>query len=162
MRHRRLLCRALIVVSSCAALLGPVTLTGMGPAAADDNTPIPLGAAWQPPQNSPNGNLALVGADASTAAQQAESAAVALAKRTGQSQVVSAATTETSLVTAEPDGTLVADQSALPVRVRSGKGWTAVSTRLARTSAGRLAAAALPGDAVSFSAGGTRRFRSCR
>jgi hypothetical protein len=146
--------RALVVAVSCLGLLGPVTAVGMGSAAADD-TPVPVGAAWQPPQNAPDGNLALVGADNGSATQQAETAAVALAKKTGKPQAVAAATTQTSQVTAEPDGTLVADQNVLPVRVRSGKAWAAVSTGLARTSSGRLAAAALPGDTVSFSGGGT-------
>jgi hypothetical protein len=90
------------------------------------------GAAWQPPSNSPTGNLAPLSAGSGTADEQAETAAVALAKKTGQSQVVSAETTATSLVTAEPNGMLVADQSVLPMRVKDGKGWTAVSTRLAR------------------------------
>lgn len=139
---------------ACLGLFGMAGVAGAGPASADV-APVPLGAAYQSPASTPDGNLALLSTDGGSAAQQAATAAVALAKKTGKAQVVSAATTQTSLVTAEPNGTLVADQNVLPVRVRSGKSWTAVSTRLARTPAGRVAPVALPGDSVSFSGGGT-------
>lgn len=138
----------------CLGLLVPVAAVGAGPASADV-TPVSLGSAWQSPASPPDSSLALVGADDGSGTQQAEAAAVTLAKKTGKAQVVAAAMTQTSQVTAEPNGTLVADQNVLPVRVRSGESWTEVSTRLARASSGRLAAAALPGDAVSFSGGGT-------
>ncbi|HEV3379550.1 MAG TPA: hypothetical protein VG142_00960 [Trebonia sp.] len=139
---------------ACLGLYGLAGMAGVGPAAADVS-PVALGPAWQPPENAPSGNFAPLGGNSTTATQQAEASAVSLAKKTGMAQVVSAATTQTSLVTAEPNGTLVADQNVLPVRVRSGKSWTPVSTKLARTSSGRLAAVALPGDSVSFSPGGT-------
>jgi hypothetical protein len=90
----------------------------------------------------------------SSADQSAEVAAVKLARSTGKAQVVAALTTQTTLITAEPNGELSAQQNVLPVRVKRGADWLAVSTRLV-SSGGRLSPGAVPGDTVSFSAGGT-------
>jgi hypothetical protein len=158
MRGDRGFRRALIVAVSCLGLMVPVTAAGMSSASAAvaDAPAASLGSAWQGPQSPPSGqNMALLGTGDSGAVQEAEAAAVQAARKTGTAQVVAAATTQTSLVTAEPDGVLEASQNVLPVRVRRGSGWAAVSTSLVRAAGGRLAAAAVPGDTVSFSGGGT-------
>ena len=58
-------------------------------------------------------------------------------------------------MTAEPDGVLSASENVLPVSVKRGADWVAVSTRLVPGTGGRLSPDAVPGDAVSFSSGGT-------
>ncbi len=88
-------------------------------------------------------------------AQAAESAASKVAKSTGAPAAVAALTTATSTTTAEPDGELTYTGYVLPVRVRRGTSWVPVSTELARSRDGMLAATAVPGDSVEFSAGGS-------
>ena len=116
-----------------------------------------LGEAWQAPEGpAPDSNLPTVGAgQQASSAMTAEDMAVKQARATGKAQVVGALTTETTLETAEPDGVLSAQENVLPVRVKHGAGWVAVSTRLVPGTGGRLRSAAVPGDAVSFSNGGT-------
>ena len=81
-------------------------------------------------------------------------AADASAEATGQPVAIPSLTTATSLTTADPHGGFTVTESTVPVRVRQGSAWVPVSTALARGADGRLAAEALPGDAVSFSGGG--------
>jgi len=94
-----------------------------------------------------------------TSSQEADEAAVATASKTarasGKPVTVAALTTQTSTTTAEPDGKVTYRENVLPVRIRQGRSWTPVSTVLTRASDGMLAAAALPGDSVAFSDGGS-------
>jgi hypothetical protein len=151
--------RALVLGTTCLGLLVPLGIAGAGGAAAAtaSGSPAALGKAWQAPKGpAPDSSLPTVGAgqQASTA-QTAENAALKQARATGKAQVVGSLTTGTTLVTAEPDGELSASENVLPVRVKRGADWLAVSTRLALGTGGRLSPAAVPGDTVSFSDGGT-------
>jgi hypothetical protein len=103
-----------------------------------------------------NGPLASMNA-AGTQASDSEAAAEASAqaRSSGKPVAVSALTTETSTTTAEPDGEMSYTGYVLPVRVRRGKSWVAVSTSLVRDPAGMLVPGAVPGDSVSFSDGGS-------
>jgi hypothetical protein len=95
----------------------------------------------------------------SSASQQAdeaaESAASKEAKSSGKPVSVAPLTTATATTTADPDGELTYTGYVLPVRVQRGKSWVPVSTTLARGSDGMLSAAAVPGDSVEFSDGGS-------
>jgi hypothetical protein len=151
--------RALVLGTTCLGLLVPLGVAGAGgaAAAAGGGFPATLGQAWQAPKGpSPDSSLPLVGAgqQSGSAPLAAEAAAAKLARSTGKAEVVGALTTGTSLVTAEPDGVLSAQENVLPVRVRRGADWVAVSTRLVPGTGGRLWPDAVPGDAVSFSSGG--------
>jgi hypothetical protein len=149
--------RMAIVAAACLGLMVPLGMAG-STAQADAPPPSPspsdTATPGQPAQpNQPDYSLPQLGSDA---AQQGEAAqATARARVTGRAVVIGAFTTPTSTVTAQPDGRLVGSSSVLPVRVRAKSGWVLVDTRLRRSAAGRLAAAALPGDTVSFSRGGT-------
>jgi hypothetical protein len=157
MLARRSIKRALILVAFLALLI-TMSTAGMHQAAAAPaagSKPRPPGKAWHhrkwhPPQvgQSPLSN----GAQSPAAA--AEMAAAKTARASGKAVVAGSLTTPTSLVTAEPNGTLTGSSSVLPVRVWTATGWVPVNTRL-RFTAGRWAPVAVPGDSVSFSAGGT-------
>jgi hypothetical protein len=148
----RALRRAVVVAVTCAGFLAPVGAGGVAWAASQ---PVPVGQAWQHPADPvSSGDYAHFGPGSGDEQDGAEAAALARAKATGAAVVVGSLTTPTSMVTAEPDGHLVAASSAAPVRVRTRAGWTPVDTRL-RLSGGRLAPRAVPGDSVSFSAGGS-------
>jgi hypothetical protein len=99
-------------------------------------------------------HLAPLGGTQETAAEQAQQAAVTAARTSGRSVAVPSLTTDTTTVTAEPGGTLSLKEYTLPVRVRQGKRWVGVSTSLT-SSHGGLSPAAVPGDSVVFSRGGT-------
>lgn len=103
--------------------------------------PVP---AWADPGVSGVGPVSVAGA---------ESAALAAAARSGEPVVVDALTTQTSVVTANPDGVLTMSSSSRPVRVREGSGWVPVDTSVVRGSDGRFTSRAVAVDA-SFSAGG--------
>jgi hypothetical protein len=94
------------------------------------------------------------GAGSGSAAAES-AAAVAQARATGRPAPVAGMMTETTAVTAAPDGELTARDYVLPVRVRSAGRWVAVNTALRRSADGQLAPAAIPGDAVAFSGGGS-------
>lgn len=85
----------------------------------------------------------------------ARGAAASRAESTGKPVPVASMTTATTMTTADPGGGFTVTENAVPVRVRHGSGWIPVSTALARGTGGRLVPRAVPGDAVSFSAGGT-------
>jgi hypothetical protein len=86
--------------------------------------------------------------------EQAEAAAVKRAQATGSPVEVTADRTETRQVMAQPDGTLVSDESLQPRWVRQADGtWQPVDTTLAATADGRISPKNLPGD-VTLSAGG--------
>jgi hypothetical protein len=98
--------------------------------------------------NPPNqGSGAGSGKALSAAAEQAEAA--------GRPAPVAALTTATDTVVADPRGGFTLTENVLPVRVRRGGGWVAVSTDLLRNADGSLSPAAVPGDAVRFSGGGS-------
>ncbi|WP_369745612.1 LamG-like jellyroll fold domain-containing protein [Paenarthrobacter sp. AMU7] len=63
-------------------------------------------------------------------APKSEASAVAEATATAQDVVVDAATSPTSKTTAHPDGTLSTTISNEPVRMKTGEGWTDISTDL--------------------------------
>jgi hypothetical protein len=67
--------------------------------------------------------------------------------------VVDAETTETSQVTANPNGTFTLTESSAPVRVQQGGSWVPVSTDLSRRADGTVAPAATA-TGVVFSGGG--------
>jgi hypothetical protein len=90
----------------------------------------------------------------SGAQAKAVAAAAARAEATGNPVAIPSMTTATSLTTADPHGGFTVTEATVPVRVRQGSAWVPVNTALARGAGGRLAAQALPGDAVSFSGGG--------
>jgi hypothetical protein len=90
-----------------------------------------------------------------SAAEDATGAALRVAKATGKPVVITALTTPTSQTLALPSGGLKLQENVLPVRVRQSGRWAPVSTALRPASGGMLRAAALPGDSVSFSGGGT-------
>jgi hypothetical protein len=96
----------------------------------------------------------LGGAAAATAA--AVAAAARQAHASGKPVVVSALTTGTTTVTAGPDDALTLTEHVFPVRVLRGRTWVPVSTTLKRDAGGSLSPAAVPGDAVTFSGGGSR------
>jgi hypothetical protein len=148
--------RAMLAAAATAGLVALV-LPG-GPAAAATSGPklLPLGRAWQPPsQRTRHSSLAALGQGSQSAAAGQVARASAQAAVTGKPVPVTGLTTATSTVTAEPNGTEVARDNVLPVRVRRGSGWVPVDENLRRVAGGRLAPEALPGDAVSFSAGGS-------
>jgi hypothetical protein len=102
----------------------------------------------------PDRNLAVLGAGQNAVSADL-AAASARARASGRQIVVSGLTTQTSTVTALPNGTEVGVSNVLPVRVHAGHGWVPVNTALRRVPVGGLAPAAIPGDAVTFSVGGT-------
>jgi hypothetical protein len=57
-------------------------------------------------------------------------------------------------VTADPSGGFTLRERVLPVRVRQGRGWVPVDTRLVHGPGGWLVPAAVPRDEVAFSGGG--------
>jgi hypothetical protein len=97
--------------------------------------------------------LALLGGGQETAAQRAEQGAALTARRSGRPATVTALTSQTTQVTAEPGGGLTLREYVLPVRVRQADRWVPVSTRLARAGGG-LSPVAVPGDTMTFSPGG--------
>ena len=89
---------------------------------------------------------------------QARLAPLRLAQRqaaaTGHPVTVAAATTQTSMTVARPDGTFVTTTSVLPVRVRQGGGWVPVSATLRRVGTGYEPAATPSGLIISAGAQG--------
>ncbi|MFF4182399.1 FG-GAP-like repeat-containing protein [Streptomyces sp. NPDC001691] len=80
--------------------------------------------------------------------------ASAKARSTGAAVPVSAATTPTNTLTANPDGSFTQTQNLLPVRVNKSGTWVPVDATLRRGADGTIATAATP-TALSFSAGGS-------
>jgi hypothetical protein len=144
-------------VALSAAMLGGPGLPAA--AAAVTGHPQSVGKPWSlPAQPAPNHDLPVLGGGSDDAngstSEAATAAASAQARATGKPTLVNALTTETSTVTAEPNGTEVATDNVLPVRVHSGGRWVPVNTSLRRVGAG-FAPTAIPGDTVTFSRGGT-------
>jgi hypothetical protein len=152
----------LLVAVLTAAVAGS-GLPAVPVAAARTPGPLPVGKPWRPPaQHRQRSGLGVFGTGrpaapggGGAAARAAQTAAAsARARATGKPVQVTGLTTETTTVTAEPDGRQVAREYALPVRVHHGRGWVPVDTSLRHGAGGRLAPAAIPGDAVTFSGGG--------
>lgn len=139
-----------------AGLIGALVPAGVAQALPGGHRggPLTAGNEWPLPQQPPPAsNLAELGSG--PPGQASAQAAARRAEKTDKPVAVPSLTTPTSSVTAEPDGHLVADSTVLPVRVRRGKSWVPVDTRLRRAPGGRLVPGAVPGDAVSFSGGGS-------
>jgi hypothetical protein len=147
------------VTAVAVAVLG---LPPVSAAASQVAAPLPVGKPWRlPAQRTPHSRLAGFGpgrspgpGKAATAGQAAQTAS-ARARATGRPVQVAGLTSQTTTVTAEPNGREVAREYVLPVRVHHGHRWVPVDTSLRRVAGGRLAPAAIPGDAVTFSGGGT-------
>jgi len=92
---------------------------------------------------------------AGAAASAADPIAVALAQavRTGRPVTVAADTTQTSLLTANPDNTLTSTDTPLPVRVKQHGQWVPVNANLAKNADGSYSPTATPGG-VRVSGGG--------
>jgi hypothetical protein len=153
-----------VAVGVLAAVVAVLGLSGVPAASAatarhQQSAPKPVGKAWPlPKQPARKSGLALLGngvRGAGGASSAAITSASAHARATGKPVAVASLTTGTTTVTAEPNGTLEARDYVFPVRVRAGGGWVAVSTGLHEVAGGRLAPAAVPGDTVTFSDGGT-------
>ncbi|MFF3367096.1 LamG-like jellyroll fold domain-containing protein [Streptomyces misionensis] len=82
-----------------------------------------------------------------------EAAASQKAAASGSPVDVSAETTPTQLVTAEPDGTFTAELDPAPVRTKTTSGWVPVDTTLVTTSSGDVVPKAAAAD-IAFSGGG--------
>jgi hypothetical protein len=91
---------------------------------------------------------------ASPAVQAAEVSASARAQAMGKPQVVTAATTPTSITVARPDGTFQMTMNVLPVRLRVHGRWQPISTRLRRDPGGTWGPVLVPSP-VTLSGGGT-------
>ena len=85
--------------------------------------------------------------------QSEELDALALAEQTGEPVEIPSLTDEKTQHFANPDGTLTAQISAIPVRVRSAEGWVEVDTTLVATDDGLLRPRAAGMD-IAFSGGG--------
>ncbi|MFD3328695.1 ricin-type beta-trefoil lectin domain protein [Streptomyces sp. NPDC058701] len=86
--------------------------------------------------------------------EKAENAALAEAKRTGKPVPVAAATTETDMVVANPDGTLGLTRSVAPVRTKQGGTWTELDATLTTSPDGQLRPKAAS-NGLTISGGGT-------
>lgn len=134
-RHRLIAQLSAVTVLSGVALAGvAVPATADDPAGVDSST---LGSSSAPP------------------ADTAESLAVAEARASGTTVAVPSLTTETTDVSAEPDGRLVATVNTQPVRTRRGGAWAPIDTTLAAAPDGSVAAKAVLSD-VRFSGGGSQ------
>ena len=77
------------------------------------------------------------------------------AKAGAKPVVATALTTETSLTTANPDGTVTVTQSAEPTRIWRAGGWVGLDATLARNADGTISPKATP-DSLILSGGGSR------
>ncbi|WP_370102493.1 LamG-like jellyroll fold domain-containing protein [Streptacidiphilus sp. MAP12-20] len=115
----------------------------MTPAFADASTPLP----------DPSPTASPAPADPSTPTGPIPTA-LAQAAATGQPVTVTAATTQTHQLVANPDGTLSSTDNPLPVRVQKNGAWTPVDGTLGKNSDGSYSPAATP-SGVTLSGGGT-------
>ncbi|HEX6683874.1 MAG TPA: RICIN domain-containing protein [Candidatus Limnocylindrales bacterium] len=83
-----------------------------------------------------------------------EATAFAAAKRTGQQVEIAEERTQTSRLFATPQGTMMLEQHAMPVRVKKNHQWVPIDTTLVRTATGTVAPAAVTVD-LEFSGGGS-------
>lgn len=94
-------------------------------------------------------------ASAAAPAVVAEADAMARAKRTGKPVEVTAATTPTDTLTANPNGSLTLTRAAVPVRKRVGGKWTPLDATLRLAADGTVAPVATSSD-LTFSGGGSQ------
>lgn len=138
---------AAVTVSHANASSQAGTTRSAGPAAPLPKTPA------QPK------NLATMRQGSGSPLSAADTAAVAAAATragaSGKPVTVNALTTGTTTVTAGPDDMLSLTEHLFPVRMLRGHDWVPVSTTLERNADGSLSPAAVPGDAVTFSGGGS-------
>jgi hypothetical protein len=93
---------------------------------------------------------------ASSADKTAESEASTRAAESGERVAVDAATTESSQVFANPDGTFTQEMNAAPVRAQKDNGtWAALDATLVREADGSIRAKSTA-TALTFSGGGSR------
>ena len=147
-------CRAFVRLLALVSIV--IAVCGMAALPSRAATPSTAGYPLPPTPSQPS-PLAVIGGDGSASPAQAAAAAAAekQARASGQPVAIGGLTTATTTVSAEPNGQLSLAEYLLPVRVRHGSGWTPVSTTLRRNANGSLSAAAVPGDTVSFSGGGS-------
>ncbi len=127
---RQALCRGVITV----ALLG-----GLAPIAGAAEASVPTGEA----------------ANSVAAGGTARSKASVLAAETGERVEVDTATSESSQLFANPDGTFTQEMNAAPVRARQGSGaWAPIDTTLLREADGSVRARNTTAD-VTFSGAGS-------
>lgn len=81
-------------------------------------------------------------------------AASAQAKASGQPVTVDSLTTQTSITTAMPDGSIQSTTNVLPARIKKNGTWTSVSATLATNGDGTYSPAATP-SGLKLSGGGT-------
>ncbi|MFE2729280.1 ricin-type beta-trefoil lectin domain protein [Kitasatospora sp. NPDC059327] len=111
--------------------LGLLVQTGV---ALDALAPVPASAVPAPaPAPAPKGDEA-----------PDEASALLSARLQGHRVEVTGARTETATLWANPDGTLTADRSTGPIRMRIGEAWVPVDTTLVRTADGKVAPKAHP------------------
>ncbi|MEU3210111.1 LamG-like jellyroll fold domain-containing protein [Nocardiopsis alba] len=91
--------------------------------------------------------------DPSDSEQQQEFDALALAEQSGEPVEIPGLTDEKTRHLANPDGSLTAEISALPVRTRSADGWVDIDTTLVKAEDGTVRPRAA-GMEISFSGGG--------
>ncbi|WP_017582213.1 LamG-like jellyroll fold domain-containing protein [Nocardiopsis valliformis] len=91
--------------------------------------------------------------DSATSEEQQELDALALAEQSGERVEIPGLTDEKTQHFANPDGSLTAEISALPVRVRSEGGWVDVDTTLVKAEDGSVRPKAAGMD-IAFSGGG--------
>jgi hypothetical protein len=152
MKHARRGLVAALTVALCGLGAAPAAAAQ---AAAAPAPPATGGSPATLPDSAPRAtDLPLLGGPNQNPAQPDVASALAQAKTSGQPAAIPALTTPTSSATVSPAGVVTSTSFALPLRVHRGGRWVPVSTRL-HASGGRLVPAALPGDAVSFSDGGT-------
>jgi hypothetical protein len=155
-----------VAVAAVAALSIPPSSAGavtVGQATASSQAGAPPGSAGRsaplPKTPAQPKDLAAMGLGSGSALSAADTAAVAAAARkadaSGKPVTVNALTTGTTTVTAGPDDELSLTEHIFPVRVPRGHGWVPVSTTLERNPGGSLSPAAVPGDTVTFSGGGS-------
>ena len=104
-----------------AAIVAACLSAGMAPAHAED---APSPATSETPAAPSQA------ATESPSLGKAEAAAVKEARSSGAPVVVDSLTTESSLTTAQPDGTVKAEISSEPVRVKEGSAWHQIDTDL--------------------------------
>lgn len=135
-------------------ILLALALVGAVPAGADVG---PGGHADRQPVSAPvidgASSLAQMSPPSSGDAAQV-AAAQRQAAAAGKPVPVGSLTSGTSVMLAMPHGGFQFRENVLPVRVRRGRAWVGVDTSLVRVR-GRWVAAAVPGDSVSFSGGGS-------
>jgi hypothetical protein len=129
------------------------------PSSTPSVSPVPDTGAPLPQTPAQPSPLATMGLGGDSPVNGTDAAAIAAAAKqarvSGTPVTVDALTTGTTQVTANPDDGLTLTEHVFPVRVRRGWGWVPVSTALERNADGSFSPAAVPGDAVRFSGGGT-------